>query len=97
MYTFSYFKVFDSTCRNLDSIVRNFWWGHDQGVKKLHMVHWDKLCQNRKNGGIGFKKFNLTNQAMLAVDVGCVACIAKPKSTQVDQILVILGNLISRL
>ena len=32
----------------------------------MHMVHWDKLCQNRKEGGIGFRKFNLMNQAMLA-------------------------------
>jgi len=24
------------------------------------------MCQNRKEGGIGFKKFNLMNQAMLA-------------------------------
>jgi len=34
MYTFSYFKVPNTTCRNLDTIVRNFWWGHDQEVKK---------------------------------------------------------------
>uniref|UniRef100_A0A7N2L3Y7 Reverse transcriptase zinc-binding domain-containing protein n=1 Tax=Quercus lobata TaxID=97700 RepID=A0A7N2L3Y7_QUELO len=30
------------------------------------MIHWDKLCQNRNKGGLGFKKFNLMNQAMLA-------------------------------
>ena len=29
MYTFFCFKVPDTTCRNLDSIVRNIYWGHD--------------------------------------------------------------------
>ena len=66
MYTFSYFKVPNTTCKNLDTIVRNFWWGHDQEVKNCIWFHWDKLCENRKEGGIGFRKFNLMNQAMLA-------------------------------
>lgn len=66
IYTFSCFKVPKTICKRLDSVIINFWWGHEQGVNKLHLVHWDKMCQNRKEGGIGFKKFNLMNQAMLA-------------------------------
>ena len=50
----------------MDAVIRNFWWGHEQGIKKLHMTHWDKLCRNKKEGGLGFKKFNLMNQTMLA-------------------------------
>lgn len=66
LYTFSCFKVPETTCKNFDSVIRNFLWWHNQGVKKLHLVHWDKLCQSRKEGGIGLKKFSSMNPAMLA-------------------------------
>ena len=32
----------------------------------MHLLHWDKICRNRNEGGLGFKKFGLMNQSMLA-------------------------------
>ena len=32
----------------------------------MHMLHWDKICLNRREGGIGLKKFSIINQSMLA-------------------------------
>ena len=49
-----------------DSIVNAFWWGHDLGVRKLHLLNWNKICYPKSWGGLGLKKFNLMNQAMLA-------------------------------
>ena len=43
-----------------------FWWGHELGEHKLHLIKWDQLCQPKRNGGLGIKKFSLMNQAMLA-------------------------------
>ena len=48
LYTFSCFKVLETISKRLDAIIGNFWWGHEQGVKKLHMIHWDKMCQNTR-------------------------------------------------
>uniref|UniRef100_A0A7N2L005 Uncharacterized protein n=1 Tax=Quercus lobata TaxID=97700 RepID=A0A7N2L005_QUELO len=55
LYTFSCFRVPEAICKKLDSIVRDFWWGHDQGVRKMHMLHWDKICLNRREGAKTFK------------------------------------------
>ena len=33
-----------------DDIVRAFWWGHGQG---------EKICQPKRKGGLGLKKFSL--------------------------------------
>ena len=66
IYTrFSCFKVPDHVCNKMDSIVRAFWWGHDHGEKKLHLLNWDRICQPKGRGGLGFKKFKYMNQAML--------------------------------
>ena len=45
LYTFSYFKVPKTICKKMDSIVNAFWWGHDLGVRKLHLMNWNKICQ----------------------------------------------------
>ena len=66
LYTFSCFRVPESICNQMDAITRNFWWGHYQGVRKMHFINWNRICQPRSTGGVGFKKFSLMNQAMLA-------------------------------
>lgn len=65
LYTFQCFKVPEAVCNKLDATVRDFWWGHDLGTRKLHLIGWDKICQPRSNGGLGFRKFSTLNQAML--------------------------------
>lgn len=50
----------------MDSLVRAFWWGHEHGERKLHMLKRDKIYQTRCRGGLGIKKFNIMNQAFLA-------------------------------
>lgn len=66
LYTFSCMRVPETVYNKLDAIVRSFWWGHNMGDKKLHLLNWEKICQPRERGGLGLKKFNLINQAMIA-------------------------------
>ena len=49
----------------MDSIIRAFWWGHDYGERKLHLINWDRISQPKRMGGLGIKKFKTMNQAML--------------------------------
>ena len=64
LYTFQCFKVSETICRKLDATIRA-WWGHDLGTRKLQLIRWDKICQARSNGGLGFRKFSTFNQVML--------------------------------
>ena len=49
----------------MDSIICAFWWGHDYGERKLHLINWDRITQPKRMGGLGLKKFKTMNQAML--------------------------------
>ena len=55
LYIFSCFTVPETTCKKMDSIVRDFWWGHNQGERKMHFLNWGKICQPKQNGGLGLK------------------------------------------
>jgi hypothetical protein len=65
IYTFSCFEVPGAVCKKLDSMVNAFWWGHDPGTKKLHLVGWETLSKPKKEEGLGINKFSLINQAMV--------------------------------
>ena len=54
-YTMSYFKLLDTLCDELTSMIRNFWWGQKQDERKLNWMCWDNLCKPKADGGMGFK------------------------------------------
>ena len=71
LYTFSCFKVPKSICNKMDSIVRSFWWSHETGEKKLHLINWNKIFKPKRflgggGGVLGIKKFSPMNPALLA-------------------------------
>ena len=66
LYTFSCFRVPDTVCDKLDAIIRAFWWAYDLGTRKLHFINWNEVCTPESEGGLGLKRFELMNQAMLA-------------------------------
>ena len=65
IYTFSVFKVPETVCKRLDSLINAFWWGHDPGRKKLHMTNWETITKPKTQGGLGIKKFGPMNKALL--------------------------------
>ncbi|KAK7859096.1 putative ribonuclease h protein, partial [Quercus suber] len=52
LYSFSCFKVSDAVCSKMDFIIRAFWWGHDYGERKLHLINWDRISQPKRMGGL---------------------------------------------
>ena len=66
LYSFACFKILEAICNKLDAITRSFWWGHKPGVKNLHLVNWDTLCQPKNRRGLGLRKFNLINKSLLS-------------------------------
>ena len=65
-YTMSCFKIPDSLCDEMTSIIRNFWWGQCKEERKMAWISWEKLCTPKACGGMGFKQLKQFNLAMLA-------------------------------
>ena len=66
MYTMNCFKLSDSLCNELNSLIRNFWWGQREKERKLARLAWEKMCVPKSEGGMGFKDLKAFNLALLA-------------------------------
>ena len=62
----SCFKLLNALCEHLTSMIRNFWWGQRKDEKKTDWLSWEKMCELKTNGGMGFKKLQQFNLALLA-------------------------------
>lgn len=54
-YTMSCFKLPDSVCKELNSMVSQFWWGQRDKERKMAWMSWESLCTQKSEGGMSFK------------------------------------------
>ena len=52
-YSLSVFELLVSLCKEIETMIRQFWWGQDDS-KKIHCVKWSSLCSLKSVGGMGF-------------------------------------------
>lgn len=64
-YTMSCFKLPNTHCNELNSMVSNFLWGQKDKERKMAWISWKKLCILKDRGGIGFKDLKAFNLALL--------------------------------
>lgn len=50
----------------LERFSRQFFWGEELGTRKLHTLAWEKICQPKRYGGLGFPRLPVVNHALLA-------------------------------
>ncbi|CAM8999722.1 unnamed protein product [Rhodiola kirilowii] len=65
IYAMSCFKIPVLLCKKIVGDVLNFWWNN----KKRRGIHWvraDELLKDKEEGGLGFRKMELMNLALLA-------------------------------
>ena len=60
------FKLPDSLCSEINSLVGSFWWGKKEKARKIAWVSWENLCKSKKEGGMGFRDLKAFNLALLA-------------------------------
>ncbi|CAL1383383.1 unnamed protein product [Linum trigynum] len=66
IYVMSCFLLPVTLCRKLDKHMARFWWGYSVDKEKAHWVSWRNLCRSKFDGGLGFRRFEDFNQALLA-------------------------------
>ena len=66
IYIMSCFQIPVGICDKMRSIISNYWWGIENGNKKLHWHSWEWLTAPKALGGMGFRDMELFNQALLA-------------------------------
>ncbi|KAK9668774.1 hypothetical protein RND81_13G086000 [Saponaria officinalis] len=64
-YVMSVFKIPTTFCDELRKLISRYWWGHNQGERKIHWVTWQKLCTSKTYGGLGFRDYEMFNWALL--------------------------------
>jgi ribonuclease HI len=65
-YSMSCFRLSKKMCKRITSIVARFWWGGHEHKQKIHWKKWSDIAIPKDAGGMGFRDFQLFNQAMLA-------------------------------
>ncbi|KAK9741055.1 hypothetical protein RND81_03G078700 [Saponaria officinalis] len=58
-YAMSVSKLPSTFCDELRRLISQFWWGHNQGERKIHWVAWEKLCTPKIFGGLGFRNYQI--------------------------------------
>nr|XP_027065280.1 uncharacterized protein LOC113691366 [Coffea arabica] len=68
-YTMSCFQLPSKLCKEISSLMANYWWGEANGKNKIHWCAWKKLTRNKYMGGLGFKDLMAYNTALLGKQV----------------------------
>ncbi|XP_027157936.1 uncharacterized protein LOC113759559 [Coffea eugenioides] len=68
-YTMSCFKLPCKLCKEISSMLSNFWWGEKDNKNKARWVAWKQLTKEKKRGGMGFQEIQSFNRALLAKQI----------------------------
>lgn len=60
------FLIPGEVCNEIQRLMNSFWWGNKGGTKGIRWMSWERLCEGKFNGGLGFKDLKQFNVAMLA-------------------------------
>ena len=65
-YIMNCFKLPVTLCKDIESLIRRFWWGQRGDQRKIHWLKWEKLCQPKGMRGLGFRELQKFNIALIA-------------------------------
>ncbi|CAA7030622.1 unnamed protein product [Microthlaspi erraticum] len=66
VHTMSSIVLPQSTLARLDKISRSFVWGDTTKQKRQHLISWERVCLPKREGGLGIRKAQDMNKALIA-------------------------------
>ncbi|KAJ9674776.1 hypothetical protein PVL29_023982 [Vitis rotundifolia] len=64
-YHLSLFRMPKSVAKRLERIQRDFLWGGGSLDKKVHLINWEVVCTHKEKGGLGIRRIDMLNKALL--------------------------------
>ncbi len=65
-YTMNCFLLPKRVCKELQSIVRQFWWGQKGEERRINWLAWKRMCISKLHRGMGFRDLEAFNLELLA-------------------------------
>ena len=65
-YSMSFSLLPKSLNNTINSTLAKYWWSQIKNERKIHWIHWKKLCCPKNKGGMGFRDIHVFNLTMLA-------------------------------
>lgn len=65
VYYMSLYLMPITVAKQIDRMLRQFFWSDSVGKKKMHNVNWEGICCSKEAGGLGIKDTRLMNLALL--------------------------------
>ena len=65
-YTISVFQLPKTLCRDINSMMSKFWWGHKDNGNKIAWMSKEKMGWTKESGGLGYRDLECFNLTLLA-------------------------------
>ncbi|KAL9808848.1 putative reverse transcriptase zinc-binding domain-containing protein [Arabidopsis thaliana] len=65
IYSMNVYKLTKEFCKEISSVLAQFWWSRGNGDPGLHWFAWNRLALPKREGGLGFRDLKSFNQALL--------------------------------
>ncbi|KAJ9691389.1 hypothetical protein PVL29_013542 [Vitis rotundifolia] len=65
IYLLSLFRMSKIIAKRLEKFQRDFLWGGGSLEGKVHLINWEVVCSQKEKGGLGIRKIDFLNKALL--------------------------------